>query len=133
MRSVMVRYTVKPDQVEANEQLVRDVYDGARATQPEGLRYGTFKLDDGVSFVHLATQGEEIPLRGSKRSSGSRQSIADRCDSPPSSPSCTSSARTASAGTGRERRGHEGRPWRLKTPPLTSDYEMYLDERMGPR
>jgi len=25
--------------------------------------------------------------------------------------------------------GTKGDPWRLKTPPLTSDYEMYLDER----
>jgi hypothetical protein len=31
---------------------------------------------------------------------------------------------TAGAGT-------EDSPWQLKTPPLTSDYEMYLDERDG--
>jgi hypothetical protein len=27
--------------------------------------------------------------------------------------------------------GTKDDPWRLKTPPLTSDYEMYLDERDG--
>ena len=27
--------------------------------------------------------------------------------------------------------GTKADPWRLKTPPLTSDYEMYLDERDG--
>jgi hypothetical protein len=27
--------------------------------------------------------------------------------------------------------GTKGDPWRLKTPPLTSEYEMYLDERDG--
>ena len=27
--------------------------------------------------------------------------------------------------------GTKDHPWRLKTPPLTSDYEMYLDERDG--
>ena len=27
--------------------------------------------------------------------------------------------------------GTKGNPWKLKTPPLTSDYEMYLDEKDG--
>jgi hypothetical protein len=49
MKRIMVRYKVKPDQVAANERLVRDVYDELARTRPEGLRYGTFKLDDGVS------------------------------------------------------------------------------------
>ena len=54
MRQVMVRYRVKPERVEENEELVRAVYDELRRTEPAGLRYATFKLDDGVSFVHLA-------------------------------------------------------------------------------
>ena len=54
MRQVMVRYRVKPERVEENEALVRAVYDELRRTEPAGLRYATFKLDDGVSFVHLA-------------------------------------------------------------------------------
>jgi hypothetical protein len=28
-------------------------------TKPTGLRYATFKLDDGVSFVHLASNDTE--------------------------------------------------------------------------
>ena len=55
MRRVMVRYTVRPDQSEANEALVREVYDELDRTRPEGLRYATFRLDDGVSFVHVAS------------------------------------------------------------------------------
>ena len=54
MRQVMVRYKVKPERVEENEELVRAVYDELGRTEPAGLRYATFKLDDGVSFVHLA-------------------------------------------------------------------------------
>jgi hypothetical protein len=53
MTPVMVRYKVKPDQVETNEQLVEAVYAELHSTQPAGLRYATFRLDDGVSFVHL--------------------------------------------------------------------------------
>ena len=51
----MVRYTVKPDQVARNEELVRDVYAELARERPEGLRYGTFRLDDGVSFVHVVS------------------------------------------------------------------------------
>src|SRR5215207_5404432 len=55
MRQVMVRYKVKPDQVARNEELVRAVYAELHVERPSGLRYATYKLDDGVSFVHLAT------------------------------------------------------------------------------
>jgi hypothetical protein len=59
MRQVMVRYRVKPDRVEENEELIRAVYDELHRTEPAGLRYATFKLDDGVSFVHLAADESE--------------------------------------------------------------------------
>ena len=54
MRQVMVRYKVKPERVEENVELIQAVYDELRRTRPSGLRYATFRLDDGVSFVHLA-------------------------------------------------------------------------------
>ena len=53
MKRVMVSYRVKPESVAANEALVRAVYEELRLTQPEGMRYATFRLDDGVSFVHI--------------------------------------------------------------------------------
>jgi hypothetical protein len=49
----MVRYKVKPDQAEQNRQLVRAVYEELHLTQPTGMRYATFQLEDGVSFIHL--------------------------------------------------------------------------------
>ena len=55
MRRVMVRYSVKPEAVEANEQLIRAVYAELARDKPPGLRYATFKLPDGVSFVHIAS------------------------------------------------------------------------------
>jgi hypothetical protein len=61
---VIVRYTVRPDRVTENEELVRAVYAELAETQPKGLRYVTFALDDGanedgadddgVGFVHIA-------------------------------------------------------------------------------
>ena len=84
MRQVMVRYRVKPGEVAENERLVRDVYAELADRQPEGLRYATFKLDDGVSFVHLATQaGEHNPLAEVEAFGRFQAGIGDRCDEPP--------------------------------------------------
>jgi len=64
MRRVMIRYKIKSDQVERNEALVRDVYEELSRTQPEGFRYATVKLEDGATFVHLASyeEGAEFNL-----------------------------------------------------------------------
>jgi hypothetical protein len=60
---MMVRYRVKPAQAARNEELVRAVYDELQRTQPAGLRYATFRMQDGVTFVHLAeTDDERNPL-----------------------------------------------------------------------
>ena len=55
MRTVMVRYQVRPDAVAENEALIRKVFDQLAREQPQGLRYQSIKLADGVSFVHVAT------------------------------------------------------------------------------
>jgi hypothetical protein len=81
----MVRYRVKPDQVERNEELVRGVYDELHRTGPPGLRYATFRMDDGVSFVHVASV--EIdganPLQSVEAFARFQEGIAERCDEPP--------------------------------------------------
>jgi hypothetical protein len=84
MRQVMVRYKVKPDRVEENEQLVRAVYDELAATGPAGLRYATFRLDDGVSFVHIASvEGERNPLAEVEAFARFQADVRDRCEEPP--------------------------------------------------
>ena len=112
MRRVMVRYRVKPGQAEANEQLVRDVYEELAQLQPDGFHYGTFKLDDGVTFVHLATHEADAnplgqvaafapvpgePARPLRRAAGGHASWRR-------------SGRSGSPGCCRERRRHQGRP-----------------------
>jgi hypothetical protein len=80
----MVRYKVKPDRVEENEQLVRAVYDELAATGPAGLRYATFRLDDGVSFVHIASvEGERNPLAEVEAFARFQADVRDRCGEPP--------------------------------------------------
>jgi hypothetical protein len=79
----MVRYKVKLDRVEENEGLVRAVYAELVESKPDGLRYATYKLDDGVSFVHLAEHGEDNPLPGVTAFKEFQKEIGDRCDEPP--------------------------------------------------
>jgi hypothetical protein len=85
MRQVMVRYKVKPDRVAENEELVRAVYDELGGVAPAGLRYATFRLEDGVSFVHLAIQTEDgqTPLAQLDAFQRFQANIRDRCDEPP--------------------------------------------------
>ena len=54
MKHQMVRYRVKPDRVEENTELIRDVYAELRRAGPSGFRYATLRLDDGGTFVHIA-------------------------------------------------------------------------------
>lgn len=55
MKTVLVRYQTHADKATENEALIHAVFDELRASAPTGLRYTTFTLADGVSFVHLAT------------------------------------------------------------------------------
>jgi hypothetical protein len=83
MRQVMVRYRVKPECVAENEELVRAVYDELAETAPDGLHYVTFKLDDGVTFVHIAATAADNPLGHVEAFARFQEAIAERCDEPP--------------------------------------------------
>ena len=80
----MVRYRCKPDQVARNEELVGAVYAELHRREPAGLRYATFRLDDGVTFIHIAEiDGEENPLAQIDAFAQFTANIEERCDEPP--------------------------------------------------
>ena len=54
MSVVVVRYRTHPDRADENAALVEQVFAELAVTQPAGLRYATFRLADGLSFVHVA-------------------------------------------------------------------------------
>ena len=54
----MVSYKLKPERVTENERLAAAVYEALREARPAGLRYATFRLGDGVSFVHIVSHDE---------------------------------------------------------------------------
>ena len=86
MRQVMVRYRVKPGRAAENEDLVRAVYAELHQAQPPGFRYATYQLDDGTTFVHLATETDDnaaSPLAGVGAFQRFVKDIAERCDDPP--------------------------------------------------
>ena len=84
MPQVMVRYTVKPDRVQENEQLVRAVYEELHRSNPAGLRYATFRLDDGLTFVHVAViDGDGDLLAQVEAFQRFKRDLADRCEEPP--------------------------------------------------
>ena len=83
---IMVRYKVKADRAGENERLVKAVFAQLDRERPAGLRYATFKLGDGVSFMHIAiidTADGSNPLPALEAFKQFSQAIKDRCDELP--------------------------------------------------
>ena len=84
VRTVMVRYETRADTADDNQALVEGVYAELAAEHPEGLRYLTLRLADGVTFVHIAlVEGPDNPLERSAAFATFQQGIAERCSVPP--------------------------------------------------
>ncbi len=85
-RKVMVRYKVKADRAEDNAAYIRRVFEELAQTQPDGLRYASFRQADGVSFVHIAlidTVGGNNPLAETAAFKAFQAEIKDRCEELP--------------------------------------------------
>jgi hypothetical protein len=54
MKTLMIRYKTTKEGAATNEAKVHAVFDELRKARPAGLKYGTLRLADGVSFVHIA-------------------------------------------------------------------------------
>ncbi len=77
--ATIVRYEVKPESADENERLVQDVYAELAETKPAGFDYATFRLDDGVTFIHVATIEGENPLTSSAAFAAFQAGIGARC------------------------------------------------------
>ena len=75
----VIRYTTTPESADENARLVGAVYAELAREKPPGLRYATFRLDDGVSFLHVALlDAEENPLTTSAAFAAFQSAMADR-------------------------------------------------------
>ena len=86
MKYVMVRYKVKADRAAENERDIAAVFAQLERERPAGLHYATFKLDDGVSFVHLAATDRadgSNPLTALAAFGEFTAHLRERCEEPP--------------------------------------------------
>ncbi|HEY2562706.1 MAG TPA: antibiotic biosynthesis monooxygenase [Acidimicrobiales bacterium] len=82
-RAVVVRYRVKPESLDENVRLVREVYAELAATDPGGLRYSTCRVDERT-FVHVAViEGDSNPLDEVAAFRAFTEGIAERCEEGP--------------------------------------------------
>ena len=86
MKRLMVRYKVKADRATENERYITGVFEQLKREKPSGLRYAAFKLDDGVSFVHIvsveAADGSN-PLNDLSAFKAFTAGIGERCEEAP--------------------------------------------------
>ena len=86
MKAIVVRYQAKPNRADENQQLVEAVFAQLHERNPKGFTYQVFRLEDGVSFVHVVTE-DDVPDRESLQDVPAFQAfvadIADRCDVAP--------------------------------------------------
>jgi hypothetical protein len=82
----MIRYKVQPGRADENEALVKAVYEQLNREKPDGgLHYATFRLPDGVSFMHVVFETDQ-PGRILGEVAAFRAFTADiesRCEEPP--------------------------------------------------
>jgi hypothetical protein len=85
MKTVMVRYKIKPGREAENEKYIRAVFEQLKKEAPTGIHYASYKLEDGVSFVHIASMptGAPNPLSTLAAFKAFTADIKDRCVDPP--------------------------------------------------
>src|SRR5262245_21071400 len=82
----MVRYKVKPEHVAENERDIKRVFEQLVAQRPEGVRYVSFKLADGVSFMHIVSHeavDDRTPLSELQAFKAFTAAVDSRCEERP--------------------------------------------------
>jgi hypothetical protein len=85
MKTIMVRYKTSEAHADTNATLVRAVFEELRTRAPEGLCYASYRLADGVTFVHIATleTPHKNPLTALPSFKVFQKDHKDRCVEPP--------------------------------------------------
>ena len=86
MKTMMVRYTVRPEHVAENERDVMKVFEQLKEGKPAGLQYASFKLGDNGGFVHIVSQEQAdgpSPLSDVPAFRAFTAAIEQRCDERP--------------------------------------------------
>ena len=87
MSATVVRYQTKPERADENQKLIEAVFVDLEARDAKGFTYKVFRLDDGVSFVHVVIEHDDVDQPDSLQEVPAFQAfvadIGDRCDVPP--------------------------------------------------
>jgi hypothetical protein len=79
-KTVVVRYQTRPDAADENARLVEGVFTALAELDPGDFRYTTYRLADGVTFVHLARfDRPENPLATLPAFAEFQRELAQRC------------------------------------------------------
>jgi|HubBroStandDraft_6_1064221.scaffolds.fasta_scaffold2012494_2 hypothetical protein len=80
-KTLMIRYKTAEAHADANEALVRAVFDELRGRATPGIRYASYRLADRVTFVHIATLAAsgENPLAALPAFKAFQKELASRC------------------------------------------------------
>jgi|307.fasta_scaffold00208_18 hypothetical protein len=82
MKTIMVRYKTSSEATgDTNATLVRAVFEELRTRAPGGIRYTSYRLADGVTFIHIAsveTRGDN-PLTALPAFKAFQAQLKDRC------------------------------------------------------
>jgi len=82
MTVTVVRYQTKPECADENQGLIEAVFAELADTRPDGLRYASFRLADGVTFVHVAsveTDDGHNPLTDAAAFQAFARDVGGRC------------------------------------------------------
>ena len=85
MKRTVIRYKTKPDMADRNAELVAAVFAELKATQPEGVRYMSLRLEDDT-FIHVvetAADDGASPLPKLSAFAAFQNGIRERCVEPP--------------------------------------------------
>jgi hypothetical protein len=85
MRRTLIRYKTKPEMADKNAELVAAVFAELKATQPDGTRYLTLRLEDNtfIHFVESAAEDGSSVIPKLAAFQAFQNGIRERCAEPP--------------------------------------------------
>jgi hypothetical protein len=86
MMTTVLRYQAKPERAEENQQLIEAVFAELDKGELDGFTYKVFRLEDGVSFIHVWIEHDIAGPDSLQAVSAFQAFMADlagRCDVPP--------------------------------------------------
>ncbi len=86
MTTTVVQYRAKPEYADENQRLIEQVFAELGEREPKGFTYKVFRLEDGVSFVHVVVEHQSDnpdSLQTLPAFQAFVARVSERCEVPP--------------------------------------------------